>query len=719
MLRHKKTAAFLMSLLICAAAIAPSAAFAETTEAATAAQTETAGEAQTEASDEETTDAADDGKIVSGDFTYSLNSDDTANIELYSGSEVNVTVPETIDGHTVTDIAKDAFIGTEVETIEIPACIEYIAGENPFLDSAMLREINVAEGNENYSSQDGILYNKDKTTLLYYPMGKRETSFTIPEGVTSLGIAAFYDTTLQELTFPSTLTEISRHAVSYNERLTKLDMSKTAVSVISDMAFTSCTALFEFIFPEGIKEIGAASFAGCGALKEIDIPETVTFIGQNAFAATGLTRVYIPPSVIDIGYCAFGYDEELKPDDSFVIIGEYGSAAQSYATDSDAEYEYANNFIFRSPDEADAEEAYIDMNVQDYGDFQYGTLDGKICITAYTGTDSVVEIPSEIDGKPVEIIYGGAFFQCPATEIIVPSSVKTLNEISFYMCQSLQKITLPDGLETIKNQAFNDCTALKSIEIPGTVKSIGEEIFFGCTSLEEITVSSAEGGEYCAENGVLYNKDKSVIMAYPAAKKDKKYKAPSTAKEITISAFCDNIYLEEADLSSVEIIGNYCFESCSKLNYVKFSKDLTQIGTTAFYNCTELKSVHLYDKLTKIGDCALGFYYGVDPESETGGYTDLPVEGFRIYAEPETYASTYAESKGFELKSGTFEMFGKNVEKGFIYTLSAIAGVIVLAVIGIFTGKSIKKKKAAKEENTENTSIVENDGGKENNDEAE
>ncbi len=716
MLGHKKTAAFLMSLFICGSVIAPVSAFAETTEAETTAQTETSDETQTDASDEEATEAPDSSKIVSGDFTYSLNSDDTANIELYSGSDADVTVPETIDGYTVTDISKDAFINTEVETISIPACVKYIAGENPFLDSAMLREINVAEGNENYSSQDGILYNKDKTSLLCYPMGKRETSFTIPEGVTTLGVAAFYDTTLQELIFPSTLKEVKRHAVSYNERLTKLDLSNTAVTVISDMAFTYCTALFEFAFPKGLEEINAAAFAGCGALKEIEIPDTVTYIGQNAFAATGLKSVYIPPTVIEIGYCAFGYDEDLKADSSFIIIGEYGSVAQTYATDSDAEYEYENNFYFRTPEEAEAEEAYTDMNVQDFGDFQYGTLDGKICITAYTGTDSVVEIPAEINGQPVEILYGGAFFNCAATEIIVPSSVKQISELSFYMCQSLEKLTLSDGLETIKNQAFDECTALKSIEIPGTVKSIGEEIFFGCTALEEITVSSAEGGEYCAENGVLYNKDKSVIVAYPASKKDKIYKAPSTVKEILVSAFCDCSYLEEADLSSVEIIGNYCFESCPKLNYVKFSKDLTKIGTTAFYNCTELKSVHLYDKVKEIGNCALGFYYGVDPESETGGYADLPVEGFRIYAEPDTYGATYAESEGFELKSGTVEMFGKHVEKGFIYALSAILGVVVLGVIGIFTGKSIKKKKAAK---AEGSSAADNNSGKDNNNEAE
>ncbi len=716
MFRHKKTAAFLTSLLICGSLIAPASAFAETTEAETAAQTEAADETQTESAEEEATEAVENENIVSGDFTYSLNSDDTANIELYSGSDVNVTVPETIDGHAVTDIAKNAFVNTAVETIEIPACIEYIAGENPFLDAASLKEINVAEGNENYSSQDGILYNKDKTELLCYPMGKREITFAVPEGVTSIGIAAIYSTVLQELTLPSTLDDIQRHGISYNERLTKIDLSATKVNTIGIMAFSYCTALFDISFPETLVYIESAAFAGCGALKEVEFPESVTTIGQNAFAATGLESVYIPPTVTEIGYCAFGYDENLVADDGFTIIGEYGSAAQTYATDSDEEYDYANNFYFRTPEEADAEEAYSDMNVQDYGDFQYGTLDGRICITAYTGTDSVVEIPAEIDGKPVEILYGGAFFNCAATEIIVPSSVKEINELAFYMCQSLEKLTLSDGLETIKNQAFDDCTALKSIEIPGTVKSIGEEIFFGCTALEEITVGSAEGGEYCAENGVLYNKDKSAIIAYPASKKDKTYKAPSTVKEILISAFCDCAYLEEADLSSVEIIGNYCFESCPKLSYVKFSKDLTKIGTTAFYNCTELKSVHLYDKVSEIGDCALGFYYGVDPESETGGYTDLPVEGFRIYAEPDTYVATYAKAKNFELKSGTVEIFGKNVEKGFIYALSAIVGVIVLGVIGIFTGKSIKKKKAAK---AETSPAADNEGGKDENNEAE
>lgn len=686
-----------MSLIICASAAAPSAAFAETTEASTAAQTETAEET-TEASTEEATD---DGKIVSGDFTYSLNSDDTANIELYSGSDADVTVPAAIDGHTVTDISKDSFIDTDVETISIPACVEYIAGENPFLDSASLREINVDEANENYSSQDGILYNKDKTSLLCYPMGKRETSFTVPEGVTSLGVAAFYDTTLEELILPASLKEINRHAISYNARLTKLDLGVTSLTATADMAFAYSTALFEVTFPEGLTEIGAASFAGCGALKEIDIPDTVTFIGQNAFAATGLEKVYIPPSVTEIGYCAFGYDENLTADDSFVIIGEAGSAAQTYATDSDTEYDYENNFVFRTPDQDEAEEEYEAMDIKEFGDFQYGMLDGRLCITAYTGSETgTLEVPSEIDGKPVEVIYGGAFFQCPAAEIVLPEGLKEIKEIAFYMCEQVKTIKLPDTLETINNQAFDGCLSLKSIEIPGSVKSIGEEPFFGCTSLESITVSDAEGGEFSAEDGVLYNKDKSVLVAYPAAKADKEYKAPSSVKEILMSAFCDNTLIEEADLSSVEVIGNYCFEGCTSLSYVKFSKELTKVGNTAFYECTSLKSVHLYEKLTDIGDAAFGFYYGVDEESETGSYTDIPVEGFVIYADKETNAAAYAEAEGFEWKSGTVEIAGKHVEKSLIYALSAIAGVLVLGIAAVFTGKSIKKKKAAKEESS-------------------
>ena len=126
------------------------------------------------------------------------------------------------------------------------------------------------------------------------------------------------------------------------------------------------------------------------------------------------------------------------------------------------------------------------------------------------------------------------------------------------------------------------------------------------SALEEITVTEGSGN-YCTENGVLYNKDKTTLYAYPSAKKDKEFTLPSTVKEIAQSAFYHAVNLEKVDISGVETIGTYAFEECSALKSVKTTNTITSLGVDAFFNCTSLKSLRFGDKLTTIGSYAYGF----------------------------------------------------------------------------------------------------------------
>lgn len=685
MFRLKKTAAFMVSVLICAGAVSAPlySAFAEEETVIEA------SESTSEEADEE------DGMLTSGDYKYSLTHDDTVCIEEYTGNEANVSIPEEIDGKTVAEINGSAFFESTAVTVHIPAGVTDIY-DNPFLESTSLREITVDVSNEHFYAADGVLYEacEDGDELVCYPQGKTDSSFTIPDGVCDIQIAAMYDTQLTELKLPSSLLYIERHAISYNEKLTSIDFSGTGLYAIGDMAMAYCTALSEVKLSDSLAEIGGGAFAGCSALKEIEFPDTLTTIGQNAFAATGLKTVTIPASVTEIGYCAFGYDENLEPLSSFTIVGVTGSAAQTYCTDSDADYDYANSFTFVDVENADLVSELEELEYIAFGDYTYAEKNGEAYITACVSAEPTIEVPAEINGLPVTRIYGGAFFQNQASEIILPDSITQIDALAFYLCSNLKTIKLPASLETIKNQAFNDCSALETIEIPASCTSIGEEVFIGCTALKEFTVSGSGGG-YTAEDGVLYNADKTIIVAYPAAKTDKSYKAPESVAEILISAFHNNTYLEEADISSVITIGNYAFENCSALKKVKLSKKLEEIGDCAFYNCTALKSLRIYDDITRIGSLAVGYYYG-ESESE-GTYTDLVLEDFKLYASEGSGGDQYAQQNGIECVTNTVSLFGANVEKPFLYVVCGVAAVIVLAFIVVFFRKSFKRKKKERE----------------------
>lgn len=739
MLRYKKSAALIMSLLICASAPAYTA-FAdnETT-------TVSEAEAATEAPTEEATEAPAESDIkVSGDFSYSVTEEGTACIEKCSSNVDDLVIPETIDGYTVTEIGKRAF-GTDdkklFKTISLPATIDYISGNGPFAVCSLLTEIKVDSANENYISVDGVLYSKDMTELICYPSGKTDTSsYAIPEGVKKLHNSAFYVTELSEITFPSTLEEMGPFAVSSNRRLTKVDLSNTKLTEVSDYGFAYCNTLSDVTLPDSIININGAAFAGCVLLTEIVLPENLSTIAQYAFFNTGLEKIEIPSSVIEIEYCALGYTSntagmEIMNED-FVIVGEYGSAAHRYAYDTDSEYDYANNFTFRTY-ELQEELDYIEGLVfETCGDYQYAKIDGGAAIVFCASEEPVITVPAELNGVKITEIYPAAFSNCAASEIIVSEGIKTIRKTAFDSCANLKSITLPQSVETIEDYVFenciylekidlggavtigggvfNSCSSLKELIISGNCKSIGiegENPYMHMTSLEKITVTKDGDGNYSSADGVLYNKDKSVLVHYPKGKTAKKYTVPEGVKEIFHDAFYGNTILEEVDLSDVEVIGISGFESCTNLSSVKLSKNLKKVEGGAFYDCTKLKEIRLRSSDTEIHEFAFGYYYDEllsNEDGSTGG--SAIIDGFKLYTKKSKNDTgvDYAKANGIEAVTNTVDLFGKNIRKEILWICGGGIGLLTAALAGSLILKKSRNKKASspakkkKEKNTEN-----------------
>lgn len=702
MFKYKKITAFLMSLLICFSASAPiNSAFAVDSEETTS---ETMIENETEENIPETTDRSETEEndyIVSGDFMYSVIDDETICIESCTSTETDLVIPESIDGMTVTELSGKAFGETPdqiYETISIPATVTYISEDNPFMYCPLLKEITVDSANADYVSENGVIYSKDKSLLICYPSAKEGNSFDIPEGVKEIGLAGMNNTKLSEINFPSTLEHIRNFGVSENANLKSADLSGTALEVISIAGLAECPSLNEVILPDTLQEIDVGAFMNCKSLEEITLPDSLTYVGQYGFMGTAMTKVEIPDSVTEIGYSAFGYSDETTPVDGFLIIGSYGSAANTYATDSDEEYGYKNDFAFTTPDAAAEQEEYNSFDKSMYGDFEYTSINGEAVITSCSSVDVKIEVPSEINGMPVTRLYTSAFEGSTAEEIIIPESVKTIDKLVFYGCSYLKNLTI-NGAETIGESAFVMCDALENITISGNCKTIeGDEPFLSCPLLQSINVTDGDG-EYSSENGILYNKDKSKLLAYPSSKSDKKFIVPDSVKEIGMSAFCNNLYLEEIELPNVETIGAYAFEGSKSLKKAVLSKNLKMADIYAFADCPSLTGIRVYKNTVNIGDYAFGYKF--DNTAAESGETSsednmITVDGFKIYADEDSTAYQYAKACGIEVVSGTVEVFGKNVVVGFLWAVAGIITVIVIGLIGFFTAKTIKKKKVGK-----------------------
>lgn len=138
----------------------------------------------------------------------------------------------------------------------------------------------------------------------------------------------------------------------------------------------------------------------------------------------------------------------------------------------------------------DLDELLIPSIVPGDADWEYKIANGKVTITKYLGSDTVVEIPAylSLNKYPVTAINDNAFANCSATSIIIPDSVTEIGTKAFYGCSALTNVSIPDGITSISRYMFEGCTSLTSITIPNSVTSIGDVAFSSCTSLSSITI---------------------------------------------------------------------------------------------------------------------------------------------------------------------------------------------------------------------------------------
>lgn len=203
-----------------------------------------------------------------------------------------------------------------------------------------------------------------------------------------------------------------------------------------------------------------------------------------------------------------------------------------------------------------------------------------------------------------------AFAGCEELKRVeLPKTVKTIGFRAFYGCRNLVSVNIPDEMETIESEAFNYCTGLQKINIPANVTSIGDGAFWHNWALKNIVVD-VNNKEYVDVSGVLFSKNATRLIAYPAGKTDQTYAIPANTTTIGTGAFSDCKDLVSVVLPKTLVeIRSYAFQNCARLASITLPKGIENIYSGTFSGCEELKQVVFPKKMNKIGnkafaDCA-------------------------------------------------------------------------------------------------------------------
>jgi len=283
--------------------------------------------------------------------------------------------------------------------------------------------------------------------------------------------------------------------------------------------FYGFTALENIEIMDGVEKIKESAFKSCKNLKQIELPESITKIGQDAFRdCTGV---------------------------SYIKIGS-------------PKCEYASGFgVFSG----------------------MGSSEG---VTVEFG-EKVTEIPRlmlgaqvktvKFDGKVKKIGNYAFYGWSNLGEIELPESVEEIGNGAFVGCAKLSSITLGSNITTIGYNAFYGLTNLTTVTLPSKLKDIAGNAFANCKNLKEYIVSD-ENKDLSAKDGVLYGKDETELISYPAGKDDQ----------------------TEFDMLSmnVDTIREGAFDGNTALKSVKIGDDVQTIGEEAFANVSDALTLHVY-----------------------------------------------------------------------------------------------------------------------------
>ena len=416
----------------------------------------------------------------------------------YCTALTSVSIP-----NSVTQIDWYAFCGcTSLTAISIPNSVTQI-GVDAFYSCTSLSAINVDSKNQDYCSEDGILYNKAKTELVKYPEGKTVSSFTVPNTVTKLELSNL--PRLTTLNIPNSVTDL------YLNNMPELN-SLNIPNSVTYLRLSDIPGLTALNIPNSVTSLSLSSLPGPTAL---NIPNSVTSLTLSSLP--GPTALNIPNSVTNLGLWYVNGITSLNVPNTVENL-TLNSCTSLETVDLQEGALEKVSFINCS--------ALTSVNIPDcvtelYGDNYSSVFSGCTSLTRVKLPKGLTEIPSN------------TFYGCKSLTKIsrLPATVTKIGENAFYGCRSLEEIEIPAGVTEIPKGTFCGCRSLKTIEMPGVTK-IGDMAFACCPNLTLNIPNSITDLGKCSIGASAITFDCTTIPSYALDFEDRKFDAITIGKNV-------------------------------------------------------------------------------------------------------------------------------------------------------------------------------------------
>ena len=450
-----------------------------------------------------------------------------------------------------------------IKELNLPSTLvklgSYVVGDTSssikaFDNISYLERVNVAENNEVFSSDNGVLYSKTN--------GVPTSLCLVPK--------AFYG----DLVLPKTLNVIGKAAFKYNKNI-------TSVSFVDNMSACEMEG-DKIVYKGGLLEVGDEAFYYCSKLQNVSLPNLSNISNCLFYYCEALTSFTVPNTVTSIGKQAFYSCKKLKN-----LVFEEGNDDNALTIFSASSYSYGSFY------NSSLESIKFPTRLTDIGKYAFYKVSSLKEVSISAGLTKIgdnsfyqcenltsVNIPSD---SLLEELGKYAFYQCDLSTINLPTTLKNLGQYSLAHNEKLTSVTIPANVEKIDNYAMYRCTALESVDFEENSKltTIGTSSFYYCTSLKTIEL-------------------------------------PENLSVIDTSAFnsCTNLTsISFAKCKKITKIGNNSFaytglESFEFPEY--YSKGIVyvfpanSIGTNLFNNCKNLKTVKLSKSITSIKQVLTG-----------------------------------------------------------------------------------------------------------------